>query len=95
MYKPYAKKGATIAQYTGQVLHKKVRESKHFDRKEYREALKDGYMTIDKEISEGNSSMMRKAVYSNRLKSFQTQALHTILRVAPLSRHSLRPITKS
>ncbi|KAL1935260.1 hypothetical protein VTP01DRAFT_4400 [Rhizomucor pusillus] len=44
--------GATIAQYTGQVLHKKVRESKHFDRKEYREALKDGYMTIDKEISE-------------------------------------------
>ncbi|KAI9498096.1 phosphatase 2C-like domain-containing protein [Zychaea mexicana] len=44
--------GATIAQYTGQVLHKKIRESSHFDRKEYHEALKDGFLSIDKDLSE-------------------------------------------
>ncbi|ORY94467.1 phosphatase 2C-like domain-containing protein [Syncephalastrum racemosum] len=44
--------GATIAQYTGQVLHRKIRESENFEKKQYREALKDGFMHIDKELSE-------------------------------------------
>ncbi|KAI7857112.1 phosphatase 2C-like domain-containing protein [Circinella umbellata] len=44
--------GATIAQYTGQILHKKIRESSHFDKNEFKEALKDGFISIDKDLSE-------------------------------------------
>lgn len=44
------------------MLHRKIRESKHFERKEYREALKDGYLSIDKELSEGMDEIYGMAV---------------------------------
>ncbi|CEP16451.1 hypothetical protein [Parasitella parasitica] len=44
--------GSTIAQYTGQELHKKVSESKHFENKKYEEALKEAFMGLDKSLSE-------------------------------------------
>lgn len=59
-------KGATIAQYTGQVLHQKIRESENFDKKQYREALKDGFMHIDKELSEGEIVLIENALLNRR-----------------------------
>ncbi|KAI8373089.1 phosphatase 2C-like domain-containing protein [Radiomyces spectabilis] len=44
--------GSTIAQYTGQALHLKLHESEHFKKKEYKEALKDAYLSLDKELKE-------------------------------------------
>ncbi|KAI9312244.1 phosphatase 2C-like domain-containing protein [Dichotomocladium elegans] len=44
--------GATIAQYTGQELHHRIRNSQYFNRKEYQKALKDGFLGIDKDLSE-------------------------------------------
>ncbi|CAO3618259.1 unnamed protein product [Cunninghamella echinulata] len=42
--------GSTVAEYTGEILHRKIRESPFFDKKQYREALKDAFLTIDKEL---------------------------------------------
>ncbi|KAG0182365.1 Protein phosphatase 2C 2 [Apophysomyces sp. BC1034] len=47
--------GSSVAKYTGQALHRHIRESKHFDKNEYREALKDGFMALDKELSQDKS----------------------------------------
>ncbi|KAI7879279.1 PP2C-domain-containing protein [Lichtheimia hyalospora FSU 10163] len=47
--------GATIAQYTGQTLHKKIRGSQFFDQKEFKKALKDGFLSIDRELSEDSN----------------------------------------
>ncbi|KAI8874588.1 PP2C-domain-containing protein, partial [Backusella circina FSU 941] len=44
--------GSTIAQYTGQTLFKKVFESKFFEKKEYAKAMTDGFLTLDRELSE-------------------------------------------
>ncbi|KAI8332400.1 phosphatase 2C-like domain-containing protein [Chlamydoabsidia padenii] len=44
--------GSTVAKYTGNILHHKVRESQFFDKREYRSALKDAFLTIDKELQE-------------------------------------------
>ncbi|KAI8081648.1 phosphatase 2C-like domain-containing protein [Halteromyces radiatus] len=44
--------GSTVAEYTGDVLHQKVRESPFFDKKDYRSALKDAFLTIDKDLKE-------------------------------------------
>ncbi|KAI8984493.1 phosphatase 2C-like domain-containing protein [Mycotypha africana] len=47
--------GSTIAQYTGQTLYKKVLESQHFEKKEYAEALKDAFKSLDKSLLEDNN----------------------------------------
>ncbi|KAI8639641.1 phosphatase 2C-like domain-containing protein [Parasitella parasitica] len=39
--------GSTIAQYTGQKLHEKVAENKHFESKEYGKALKEAFLELD------------------------------------------------
>ncbi|KAF7722519.1 Protein phosphatase 2C 2 [Apophysomyces ossiformis] len=44
--------GSAVAKYTGQSLHRHIRESPHFDKKEYKEALKDGFLALDKELSQ-------------------------------------------
>ncbi|KAI8340016.1 phosphatase 2C-domain-containing protein [Chlamydoabsidia padenii] len=44
--------GSTVAEYTGNVLHNKVRSSPFFDKKEYRLALKDAFLTIDQDLKE-------------------------------------------
>ncbi|SAM02339.1 hypothetical protein [Absidia glauca] len=44
--------GSTVAEYTGNVLHHKVRSSPYFDKKEYRLALKDAFLTIDQDLKE-------------------------------------------
>ncbi|CAO3595589.1 unnamed protein product [Absidia cylindrospora] len=44
--------GSTVAEYTGNILHHKVRESSFFDKKDYRSALKDAFLTIDKDLKE-------------------------------------------
>ncbi|CAO3695652.1 unnamed protein product [Rhizopus stolonifer] len=38
--------GSTIAQYTGQTLYKKLLESEHFDKKEYKEAFKEAFSLL-------------------------------------------------
>lgn len=52
--------GSTIAQYTGQTLFKKVFESKFFEKKEYAKAMTDGFLTLDKELSEGKHLLKTK-----------------------------------
>ncbi|KAI8367262.1 phosphatase 2C-like domain-containing protein [Blakeslea trispora] len=47
--------GSTVAQYTGQTLHKKVLESEHFQKKDYGLALKDAFLALDKSLIEDNS----------------------------------------
>lgn len=47
--------GSTVAEYTGKILHHKVRESSFFDKKDYESALKDAFLTIDKELKQGIS----------------------------------------
>jgi hypothetical protein len=44
-----------VAEYTGKILHQKVRESLFFDNKDYEAALKDAFLTIDKELKQGMS----------------------------------------
>ena len=45
--------GSTVAQYTGQTLHKKVLESEHFAKKDYGLALKEAFLALDKSLIEG------------------------------------------
>jgi hypothetical protein len=52
--------GSTVAEYTGNVLHHKVRSSPYFDKKEYRLALKDAFLTIDQDLKEGNRRAKRE-----------------------------------
>ncbi|GAN06897.1 protein phosphatase 2C [Mucor ambiguus] len=47
--------GSTIAQYTGQTLYKKVLESKHFEKKQYPEALKDAFLELDSSLINDNN----------------------------------------
>ncbi|CEG64486.1 Protein phosphatase 2C 2 [Rhizopus azygosporus] len=47
--------GSSIAQYTGQTLYKKLLESKHFAKKEYKEAFRDAFMSVDKALLEDNN----------------------------------------
>lgn len=54
--------GSTVAEYTGNVLHHKVRSSPYFDKKEYRLALKDAFLTIDQDLKEGNRRAKNKRV---------------------------------
>ncbi|CAO3695766.1 unnamed protein product [Rhizopus stolonifer] len=49
--------GSSVAKYTGLTLHNRVRESVHFDKKEYVEALTKAYLALDKELSEDQSFM--------------------------------------
>ncbi|KAI8075133.1 phosphatase 2C-like domain-containing protein [Gongronella butleri] len=42
--------GSTVAEYTGQHLHNKIRQSAFFDKKEYRAALKDAFLSMDEEL---------------------------------------------
>lgn len=54
------KKGSSIAQYTGQALYKKLLESKHFAKKEYKEAFRDAFMSVDKALLEGKKETQEK-----------------------------------
>jgi hypothetical protein len=54
------KKGSSIAQYTGQALYKKLLESKHFAKKEYKEAFRDAFMSVDKALLEGKKEKKRE-----------------------------------
>ncbi|KAI9282651.1 phosphatase 2C-like domain-containing protein [Sporodiniella umbellata] len=42
--------GSTIAQYTGESLYRKLLESEHFKKKEYKEAFKDAFLSLDKDL---------------------------------------------
>ncbi|KAI9005506.1 phosphatase 2C-like domain-containing protein [Phycomyces nitens] len=43
--------GKNVAEYTGRQMHNKVRKSPFFDKKDYKEALRDAFMSLDKEIN--------------------------------------------
>jgi protein phosphatase 2C family protein 2/3 len=47
--------GSAVAKYTGESLHRHVRSSEYFDKKEYIRALTDAYLKIDKELAEDQS----------------------------------------
>ncbi|KAI8876315.1 protein serine/threonine phosphatase 2C [Backusella circina FSU 941] len=48
-------KGSTVAIRTGQGLHELVRKSEFFDKKEYKKALIDAYMTMDRGLIEDHT----------------------------------------
>ncbi|OAD76762.1 hypothetical protein PHYBLDRAFT_131698 [Phycomyces blakesleeanus NRRL 1555(-)] len=47
--------GSKVAEYTGNQMHNKVRNSPFFDKKDYKEALRDAFMSLDKEINNDNA----------------------------------------
>ncbi|KAI7864229.1 phosphatase 2C-like domain-containing protein [Spinellus fusiger] len=47
--------GATVAQYTGKRLHRKVYDSEFFAKQQYSEAMRDAYMNMDKELREDSN----------------------------------------
>ncbi|ORX50932.1 PP2C-domain-containing protein [Hesseltinella vesiculosa] len=47
--------GSTIAEYTGQHLHEKVRQNAFFDKQDYRNALKHAFLTMDEDLKQDQS----------------------------------------
>lgn len=45
--------GAAVAKYSGQNLHKKILADPAFAEKDYKTALKDGFLNIDQDLREG------------------------------------------
>lgn len=68
LWKKKKKKGSSIAQYTGQALYKKLLESKHFAKKEYKEAFRDAFMSVDKALLEGKKERQEKEKKREREK---------------------------
>lgn len=47
-------------------MYKKLLESKHFAKKEYKEAFRDAFMSVDKALLEGKKREKEKSRESNR-----------------------------